>query len=61
MMDGTEGYLRTRGLKAVRMVLKVISAPEVSVSTIAAQWTRVTSPLVGHRNICKLQRTVMTP
>jgi hypothetical protein len=43
------------------MALKVISAPEVPVSSVVAQWTHVMSLLVGHKNICKSQRTVITP
>jgi hypothetical protein len=43
-----KGYLHTRGLKVVMDGVK------------GQQWTRVTSPLLGHKNICKSQRTVMT-
>jgi hypothetical protein len=39
------------------MVPKVISAPEVPVSSVVAQWTRVTFLLVGHENICTSQKT----
>jgi hypothetical protein len=43
------------------MVPKVISASELQVSSVTAQWTRVMTPLVRHENIFKSQRTVMTP
>jgi hypothetical protein len=41
-------------------VVKIIGAPEVLVLDDVARWTHVTSSFVGHRNICKSQRTVIT-
>jgi hypothetical protein len=43
-----------------RAATKVISMLEVLISGDVAQWTHVTSSFVGHRNIYKSQRTVMT-
>jgi hypothetical protein len=40
---------------------RVISTSEVSDFSVIAQGTHVMFSLVGHRNICKSQRTVMTP
>jgi hypothetical protein len=40
---------------------KIISVPEVLVLDDVARRTRVTPSFVRHRNICKSQRTVMTP
>jgi hypothetical protein len=37
------------------------AVPEVYPVDDVAGWTRVTSSFVGHRNICKYQRTVITP
>jgi hypothetical protein len=45
----------TKGVEA-----EVIGVPEVLSADDVARWTRVTSPFMGHRNICKSQRTVMT-
>jgi hypothetical protein len=40
---------------------KIIDVPEALVFDDMAWWTRVASSFVGHENICKSQRTVMTP
>jgi hypothetical protein len=42
------------------IVTEVIAVPEVLVFDDAARWIRVTSPFMGHRNICKSQSTVIT-
>jgi hypothetical protein len=39
---------------------KVISAPEVLVLDDLAWWTHVAPSFVGHENICKYQRIVLT-
>jgi hypothetical protein len=43
-----------------RVVAKGISAPEVLIYGNVAQWTCVAPSFMGHKNICKSQRTVMT-
>jgi hypothetical protein len=42
------------------MAPKVIGTPKISVSSVAAQGTHVTSPLMRNENIYKSQMTVMT-
>jgi hypothetical protein len=39
---------------------EVISVPKVLSADDVARWTRVVPSFVGHENICKPQRTVMT-
>jgi hypothetical protein len=41
-------------------VAKIIVATEVLVLDDVAPWTHVASSFMGHRNICKSQRTVIT-
>jgi hypothetical protein len=43
-----------------RTTMEIINTLEVQVFGDMAWWTRVASLFVGHRNICKSQRTVMT-
>jgi hypothetical protein len=53
--EAVGGLQTAKGVEA-----EVIGVPEVLSADDAARWTRVTSPFMGHRNICKSQRTVMT-
>jgi hypothetical protein len=41
-------------------VAEVIGVPEVLMFNDVVRWTRVTSLFVGHKNICKYQKTIMT-
>jgi hypothetical protein len=40
---------------------EVISVPEIFLAGDTTRWTCITFLFVGHENICKSQRTVMTP
>jgi hypothetical protein len=42
-------------------MVRVISTSEVLISSYVVQWTHVTSSFMGHKNIGKSQRNVMTP
>jgi hypothetical protein len=43
-----------------RTTTEIISTPKVQVFGDVAWWTHDTFLFMGHRNICKSQRTVMT-
>jgi hypothetical protein len=47
-------------LRRHRTEAKIIGALEVLVLDHVAWWTHVTPSFMGHGNICKSQRTVMT-